>query len=477
MRRRSLLGSVPAFALLSDGSHIMGGGSGIFNIGAVGVIPGTPTLSVGSPTSGSLSISITSGTGGAPSSYTVQRSLDGSTGWAAISGSPFTYSSSPQTIVNSGLSASTAYYYRGSVTNSSGTSGWSTVVSATTSSSGGYADGSAGAPVAAIPQPNILSGYVSRPPWNVAGVDYGVGVPTGTVLTPWSSWTQTGVSTSSYLGLPFVEISGLNNATIEGIDFSTSNGAWLAVVGCNNLTIKNCKFGGTNYASSNFLNAVIVQDSNSSGITIKSCSFDGGVTACCLTTTMQTCFLFAAGNGGSTNHITLQYNWFYHAPDQILEIVNCSATVDYRFNLIDTALTAFDNHYNCQEWSISSNGFVGTSNVSFNCFYQPAVGTSQAGEFIQFYYNTSGGVTGIMDSCTCSNNVMIALANSGMSCFIDALSSGPGAGTTVTGTNVADQNYFDITGIFTGYAWYPGAFTAWTRTGNINMVTGGSLNS
>ena len=43
-------------------------------------------------------------------------------------------------------------------------------------------DGSANAPAGAPQLPSLLNGYAVRPPWEVAGVDYAVGVPTGTTL-------------------------------------------------------------------------------------------------------------------------------------------------------------------------------------------------------------------------------------------------------------------------------------------------------
>ena len=43
-------------------------------------------------------------------------------------------------------------------------------------------DGSANAPAGTPQLPTLLNGYAVRPSWNVAGVDYYVGVPTGTVL-------------------------------------------------------------------------------------------------------------------------------------------------------------------------------------------------------------------------------------------------------------------------------------------------------
>ena len=50
-----------------------------------------------------------------------------------------------------------------------------------------YQDGSNNASAGAPQLPNLLSGYAVRAPWNVAGVDYAVGVPTGTALKDWET--------------------------------------------------------------------------------------------------------------------------------------------------------------------------------------------------------------------------------------------------------------------------------------------------
>ena len=46
-------------------------------------------------------------------------------------------------------------------------------------------DGHDQAPRAPPQRPNLLAGYAARPPWQVAGVDYAVGVPAGTQLQDW----------------------------------------------------------------------------------------------------------------------------------------------------------------------------------------------------------------------------------------------------------------------------------------------------
>ena len=57
-----------------------------------------------------------------------------------------------------------------------------------------YDDGYANAPPGPIQRPALLAGYSARPPWKVAGVDYAVGIPAGTVLTDWQNLKGPGIS-------------------------------------------------------------------------------------------------------------------------------------------------------------------------------------------------------------------------------------------------------------------------------------------
>jgi len=82
--------------------------------------------------------------------------------------------------------------------------------------------------------PSILSGYSARPAWHVAGVDYGVGYPSGTTLTDWSTMSGAGIT----VGANSVEISGQASVVVDSIDFSLHGGACLLLfTGSNNATV------------------------------------------------------------------------------------------------------------------------------------------------------------------------------------------------------------------------------------------------
>src|SRR4051812_26172243 len=86
---------------------------------------------------------------------------------------------------------------------------------------------------------NLLSGYAARPGWDVAGVDYAVGIPTGAVLKDPASISMAGVSVDA--NAHAVHVTG-NNVTLSGYDFSGGGGWTVYVDSGTNITIQNSNF-------------------------------------------------------------------------------------------------------------------------------------------------------------------------------------------------------------------------------------------
>src|SRR5690242_16052413 len=101
-----------------------------------------------------------------------------------------------------------------------------------------YTDGASGAPAGAPIRPTILNGYAVRPPWKVAGVDYAVGVPSGTALKDPSLISMAGVSVNKTAHT--VTVAG-SNVVLTGYDFSLGGG-WEVIVQGANDTVRNSKF-------------------------------------------------------------------------------------------------------------------------------------------------------------------------------------------------------------------------------------------
>ena len=81
-------------------------------------------------------------------------------------------------------------------------------------------DGSANAPAGSPQVPNLFNGYAARPSWQVAGVDYAVGIHPGTVLkNPATSSLPVGASYNSTYHTIYVTGA---NVTLDGYDLTNT---------------------------------------------------------------------------------------------------------------------------------------------------------------------------------------------------------------------------------------------------------------
>ena len=334
-------------------------------------------------------------------------------------------------------------------------------------SASGWADGLAGASRGRPQYPGLLSGYQFRPPWNVAGVDYRVGVPEGQVLTDWRTAPAINPGWVSPAGLIY-----LNAPTIlfQNIDFSLGGGAALynpnSAGYATSITLVNCNFNAPVWGQSGYP----LLDQNNANITIMNCTFD----ALPFLGTGWNAFLATSGS------ITLLYNWFKNCPDQILQsnIIPVSGrTTTAKYNLYDDMNLTGGAHRNYLQ--LDSNNVTIGYDVEFNTTYQSRGCDGNGGEGFQIYSNGTGVV---LTNPILSNNTMIARLGSGLSRpgrpSMSALVHGnaTGGGTTISGTGQNNHNYFDISGATS--AFYIGTVTpaqGWSSSGNIDMNTGAAI--
>jgi hypothetical protein len=150
--------------------------------------------------------------------------------------------------------------------------------------------------------PGLRSSYVTRPPWKVAGVDYAVGVPTGTALVSPSTISMPGVqlNTPSHL----VVITG-NNVTWSGYDFSV-DGGWGVVVapGVTNTVIKDSNFvvGGDQ-------NVPIDAIEDVGNLTVVDDTFNGGSSG----------DVFSMIGYSGTGVFTAEYDSFMNTPEDAID--------------------------------------------------------------------------------------------------------------------------------------------------------------
>ena len=336
----------------------------------------------------------------------------------------------------------------------------STCPFATTAAAHGFDDGCADAPTGTPQYPNLLSKYGgNRPGWDVAGVDYRVGINTGVTLKPASSlasnfnFTVSG-STVRCLSASSVALDSLD---FTGYVFYNGEGD-----GCANVTITNSKFACPSSWSAGAPFAMI-HDQFGANFTIKYNEFHGDN---CGTWPNDTSDPVSVGN------LTFQYNLMRGMPERHVSTGN--STIDYRYNLIDQPLTQSGAHENFLQWG---PGMIGPATVAFNTSYLTSVGGAEG---FQFYTNGTGSIA----SVSLTNNTMIALPSNGqrtMSFIMHGnCHSGSDCLTTtnlITGSAVANYNYFDISGAYG--AFYGGSFSipgaSWSSTGNVNMNTGATI--
>lgn len=193
-----------------------------------------------------------------------------------------------------------------------------------------WTDGLSGAPTGTPQYPTLLNNYYPtgqspgrnknngrQPPFNVPGVDYRVGIQTGTVLSPPTSISIPGVTVNTSSKIVTV---AANNVTLNAIDFS---GGWnlLFPLGWSNLTVTNCRWSSAGIEraveqwGNNFIMRYCEIDGNFQGV-----QYYGPITTWGNGTTVEWCLLgntpgdlFEVQQGPST--FTIRFNVCYNCGD------------------------------------------------------------------------------------------------------------------------------------------------------------------
>ena len=319
-----------------------------------------------------------------------------------------------------------------------------------TTTLGGYNDGSANAPAGTPQLPNLLSGYAVRPPWQVAGVDYAVGVPAGTTLQDWETLSIPGVAVENN----YVAITG-NNITLNGIDFSLHGGAKVDIFGSNDTIINsNFLYGPAMAAAS----ASGIMGGTGSNVTLKYDTFNGNASALGNSASSQSAILSESWTG--TN--TIEYNYFSNFNQHVVEEEGSSSLI-YEYNLIyDGGTGAAGAHVNYLQMG---NNVYPSLTVEFNTTYQPTVNAS-GGEGFQLYPN-GGGTT----NATLAYNTMIYGPDGTGTVHV------PGGGGNGTVTAAIYDNYINKQNGGSYFYPDPNAGTLDKYSGNINMVTGALIDA
>ena len=389
--------------------------------------PGVPAALL--TTADLIAVSWTAPTTGSPvDSYKLESSPHGSGIWTvAAAGTASLIFIAPN------LAPSTSYDFQVSATNLAGTSAFATNTAGISTTSG-FLDGYVGRPAVTSPQlPGILAGYPARPVWKVAGVDYGVGIATGTTLTDWETLSGTGIT----VGANYVEFNGVPSPVVNAVDFSLHGGAVLLFYnGSNNASVTNCKFGGASISTT----SAIGTDLLSAGLAVTGCEFDAG-------STLSVASIWARGGGTTTVEYCLSLS------DNILLLCGDDGGV------VNLSWNVVQGEYLYK----GGSGSLATAQptITFNTVYASAVSA-----YVSVAVDLLGS-GGTITSPIVSNNVLIALAST-------ALTQGYGVhGAAAIGAALLFENWVDSSG---GYgAFYGSSFPAWVVVQNTNLPTGTAL--
>lgn len=311
-------------------------------------------------------------------------------------------------------------------------------------------DGSAGAPTG-TPQFQSLRAAYATPPkefpsFNVAGVDYRVGINTGVVLKNPALISMAGVSVSGHQ----VTVTG-SNITLDGYDFSLNGGYGISCTGAN-LTVSNSKF-----VIGSALQLPIRQDG--SGLTVLNCEIDGQ---------------FKQNGGGNVTHIQVGGNGPLVIKYSILQngwsdAIDCQSggTIDLHYNVFKD----FGNiNAHPDILQIEGNTY-GPNSVTYNLCYFTAAGTYGPQGF--FFTQTTGiSLAGLTEV---AYNTFISQATN------QAAAMGPCidiemAHMQSTGTARVHDNWCDPTGVATNWG-FADPETSWKYPqgkcwNNTNMLNG-----
>ncbi len=306
-------------------------------------------------------------------------------------------------------------------------------------------DGSAGAPAGTPQFANILNGYAARPAWEVAGVDYAVGIKAGTVLKDPATIHVAGVTVDQ--GSHQVVVTGAN-VTLDGYDFSLAGG-WSVITQAANTTISDSNFKiGSNG------NFTIYGDNGSSNLTVTNCVIDGN---------MQTDQLNNGLIYTSTPGLTVEYSLLKNAYSDFIQAQDGGA-VTIKYNVLNDNGNANAHPDWLQTLGTASSPF--TESIMYNTVYQTVVANSDGTQ--GFMLNDNGAV---LSSAELAYNTIVALPGSQVGIVTTV-----NGGSQLTGTALVHDNFADTRGgtfgneSFFADPAYPNNAKYYNNT---NMETGG----
>jgi hypothetical protein len=321
-------------------------------------------------------------------------------------------------------------------------------------------DGSSNAPSGTAQHPDLLSGYTTRPPWMVAGVDYAVGVPAGIALKDPVTLNQPGVSVDIVNHV--VTITG-NNVTIKGYDFSLEGGLWhIDDQGTNNTVTQSNFKVGTSYDRRD---SVV---SGGTNFTFTYNTIDGGGNPNSTTQPWDANTVYNSLVGGGGNDV-VEYNWFKNSASQNFD-AGGGGSVKFSYNVIENSALVLSVHNNfIQFYSGTYNNSI---DISFNTGIQNALGGNIYGPGEGLQVDAQGGSS--INGASIQNNVVIAkpIANHQPGLGLSFNIAVHGDASNPNTNPIIENNYLDTSGSY-GEINIDDGISA-TIAGNVELVNGPS---
>jgi len=326
-----------------------------------------------------------------------------------------------------------------------------------------YADGCPAAVTTAAQFPLMLNGYAARPPWNVAAVDYYVGIPAGTSLTGANvagmpagcAYSATGSTDGTH---PAVTCSS-GTPTLNAIDFGVNNGVQLRITG-GSVTVTNSRFTvGSNIPVGT---GGHISTAGNSNFTMTNCEINGANVA-------VTAQAGQTVNVSSTGTITWKYNYFHNSGGDMADFNTGTRTEIIEFNLFKD-IGVNTQHSDTLQWynSVQTNAVI-----SFNTVYLTVVQPGAGNGAFTLVDEGGGSITG----ANWGNNTVVA-AVAGVTNWITGMYMDTGS----TGSNVNIHDwYIDASGItamwLVATGFYGDTFANPMSISNMMNMTTGSVYS
>jgi hypothetical protein len=303
-------------------------------------------------------------------------------------------------------------------------------------------DGCAGAPAGTPQYPSLLASYGSaRPPFDVPGVDYYVGVPINKKL---ADPTVPGKlpACATYQASNTRVVVTASGCTLNGFDFTKAGGLQVSIPnGVANTVVENSLFG----LSGNPGFSTSLLDYRGEGLLVKNSTFEG---------VGQDPMYFEDGSSGT---VRFEYNFFYDISGDALDF-GSSQTVIVEFNAFVQIGMNAESHPDAVQFC--GGNIDKRSHESHNLIYQPVGVASTGAQGIQVAVQCGGTI----DGYSADHNTVIAPDPQSLTMSYSVASNGE---------NVKlSANYIDASGAYGPIYPFPQGDGSAKCTGNVALTAG-----